>query len=181
MLADAAETVTVPEAVSVPEKVLLPVNVWVPARIANSLEVLGSVKVRVVPGVIPDSENSAFFVGSASLTRLKIASDTSCGTPTGSQALPFQTTKACSAAIQTSQPGRGTRRSQTPSTQKATFRSHPAQRPVAPDATRWRSPSAGLAGGVVRVRSRTDSCTIASSRRRASLWVTCFCAWAARR
>jgi hypothetical protein len=36
MLAEAAETVTVPEAVSVPEKVLLPLNVWVPARIASS-------------------------------------------------------------------------------------------------------------------------------------------------
>ena len=62
MLADAAETVTVPEAVSVPEKVLLPVKVWVPARIANSLEVFGSVKVRVVPVVIPDSENKDFAV-----------------------------------------------------------------------------------------------------------------------
>jgi hypothetical protein len=181
MLAEAAETVTVPEAVSVPEKVLLPEKVWVPAKIASSLEVLGIVKVRVVPVVIPDSENSAFFVKSASLTRLKIASDTSCGTPTGSQAPPCQTTKTCSAAIQTSQPWRGTMRSQPPSTQKATFRSHPAQRPVAPDATRWRSPSAGLAGGVVRVRSRTESCTMASRRRRASLWVTCFWAWAASR
>lgn len=41
MLAEAAETVTVPDAVSVPVKLLLPVNVWVPARIANSLEVFG--------------------------------------------------------------------------------------------------------------------------------------------
>jgi len=116
MLADAAETVTVPEAVSVPEKVLLPVKVWVPARIASYEEVFGSVKVRVVPVVMPDSENSAFLVGSASLTRLKIASETSCGTPTGSHAVPFQTTNACSTAIQTSQPWRVTRRSQEPST-----------------------------------------------------------------
>lgn len=79
-------------------------NVWVPARIASSLEVFGRLKVRVVPVVIPDSENSAFFVGSASFTRLKMASETSCGTPTGSQALPFQTTNTCSAAIQTSYP-----------------------------------------------------------------------------
>jgi len=61
MVAAAAETVTVPEAVSVPEKVLLPVKVWVPARIANSLEVFGRLKVRVVPVVIPDSENAAFL------------------------------------------------------------------------------------------------------------------------
>lgn len=69
------------EAVSVPEKVLLPVKVCVPARIANSLDVLGSVKVLVVAVVIPDSENSARLVGSASFTRLKMASDTSCGLP----------------------------------------------------------------------------------------------------
>ena len=46
MLAEAAETVTVPEAVRVPEKVLLPVKVWVPARIASSEEVFGRVKLR---------------------------------------------------------------------------------------------------------------------------------------
>ena len=62
MLADAAETVTVPEAVRVPENVLLPVKVWVPARIASSEEVLGRVKLRVVPVLIPASENVAFFV-----------------------------------------------------------------------------------------------------------------------
>jgi hypothetical protein len=50
--------VTVPEAVSVPEKVLLPVKVWVPARIASSDEVFGSVKVRVVPVLIPASEKA---------------------------------------------------------------------------------------------------------------------------
>ncbi|TDQ63331.1 hypothetical protein EV658_1024 [Phaeovulum veldkampii DSM 11550] len=61
MLAEAADTVPVPEAVSVLENVLLPEKVCVPVRIANSLEVLGCVKVRVVPVVIPDSENSAFF------------------------------------------------------------------------------------------------------------------------
>ena len=55
MVAEAADTVTVPEAVRVPEKVLLPLNVWVPARIASSDEVFGSVKVRVVPVEIPDS------------------------------------------------------------------------------------------------------------------------------
>ena len=43
MLAEAAETVTVPEAVNMPEKVLLPVKVCVPARIASSDEVFGSV------------------------------------------------------------------------------------------------------------------------------------------
>ena len=52
---------------------------------------------------------------------------------------------------------RGTSRIHAPSIQKAMFRSHPAQRPVAPEATRWRLPSAGLAGGAVRVRSRTES------------------------
>jgi hypothetical protein len=113
--AAAADTVTVPEAVSVPvndtapdavsepEKVLLPVKVWVPARIASSDDVFGSAKVRVVPVVIPDRENSAFLVGSASFTKLNTASDTSTGSPTRSQADPFQTTKVCSAAIQVSQ------------------------------------------------------------------------------
>lgn len=42
----------------------MPENVWVPPRIASSLEMLGSEKVRVVPVVIHDSENSAFLVGS---------------------------------------------------------------------------------------------------------------------
>ena len=55
MLAEAAETVTVPEAVRVPENVLLPVKVWVPARIASSDEVFGSVKLRVVPALMPAS------------------------------------------------------------------------------------------------------------------------------
>lgn len=188
----AAETVTVPDAVSVPmmdtapdavsepEKVLLPVKVCVPARIANSLEVFGRANVRVVPVVIPDRENSAFLVGSASFTRLNTASDTSTGSPTRSQDVPFQTTKVCSAATHASQPGRGTNRIQTPSIQKATFKSHPAQRPVAPDATICRSPSVGLTGGAVRVRSSTESCTIASRSRSASLWVTCFWACDAR-
>ncbi len=181
MLAEAADTVTVPEAVNVPENVLLPVKVWVPARIASSEEVFGRMKLRVVPALIPASEKVAFFVGSASLTRLNTASETSRGSPTTSQALPVQTRNIPSAATQVSQPVRGTSRIHAPSTQKAMFRSHPAQRPVAPEATRCRSPSAGLAGGAVRVRSRTESCTIASMSRRASLWVTCFCAWAARR
>ena len=66
------------EAVSVPENVLLPVKVCVPARMANSLEVLGRVKVRVVAVLIPDSENNARLVGSASFTSLKMASETSC-------------------------------------------------------------------------------------------------------
>ena len=149
MVAAAADTVTVPEAVNVPEKVLLPLKVCVPARIASSDEVFGSVKVRVVPVVIPDSENSAFFVGSASFTKLNTASDTSTGSPTGSQVDPFHTAKTASSAIHASQPGRGTRRIQTPSTQKAMFRSQPVQRPVAPDATICRSPSVGLAGGAV--------------------------------
>lgn len=117
---------TAPEAVTDPENVLLPVNVCVPARIASSDDVLGRVKVREVPVAIPERENSAFLVASASLTRLKIASDISTGSLTKSQADPFQTTKVCSAAIIASQPGRGTSRIQTPSTQKATFRSHPA-------------------------------------------------------
>lgn len=176
VVAVAPDVVTVPEAVRVPEKVLLPVKVCVPARIASSDEVFGSVKLRVVPALIPASEKVAFFVGSASFTRLNTASETSRGSPTTAQALPVQTRKRPSAATHVSQPVRGTRRIHPPSTQKATFRSHPAQRPVAPEATRCRLPSAGLAGGVVRVRSRTESCTMASSRRKASLWVTCFCA-----
>lgn len=126
---------------------------------------LETLLVRVIP---PDSKNAAFLVGSASFTRLKMASDTSTGAPTRSQAGRFQTTKAASSAIQASQPGRGTRRIQTPSTQKAKFRPQPDHRPVAPDATICRSPSFGLTGGAVRVRSRTDSCTMASSRRSAS-------------
>ena len=64
MVAEAAETVTVPEAVNVPEKVLLPVKVCVPARIASSDEVFGSVKLRVVPALMLASEKVAFFVGS---------------------------------------------------------------------------------------------------------------------
>jgi len=95
----------------------VPVKLCVPARIASSLEAFGSVKVRVVPALIPDKENSAFFVGSAPLTRLKIASDTSCGTPTGTQADPFHTKAAASAAIQERHPGRGMSRVQAPSTQ----------------------------------------------------------------
>ena len=67
MVAAAPDIVTVPDAVRLPEKVLLPLKVWVPARIANSLEVLGSVKVRVVAVLIPDRENSARLVGSASI------------------------------------------------------------------------------------------------------------------
>jgi len=180
MLAEATDTVTVSEAVKAPEKVLLPLKVCVPASIASSEDVFGSVKVRVVPLLSPDSENSARFVGSALFTRLKTLSGTSTGSPTGSQADPVQTRNICSAAIHASQPGRGTKRIQTASTQKATFRSQPAQRSVAPDATICRSPSTGLAGGVVRVRSRTDSWTIASSSRSASLWVTCFWACDAR-
>ena len=43
MLAEAAETVTVPDAICVPENVLLSVKVQVPARIASSLEVLAPV------------------------------------------------------------------------------------------------------------------------------------------
>ena len=117
----------------------------------------GRVKLRVVPALIPASEKVAFFVGSASCTRLKTASDTSRGSPTTSQALPVQTRNSPSAATQTSQPMRGTSRIQAPSTQKAMFKSHPAQRPVAPEATTCRFPSAGLAGGAVRVRSRTES------------------------
>lgn len=49
MVAAAPEVVSVPDAVKAPENVFLPVKVWVPARIASSLEVLGRVKVRVVP------------------------------------------------------------------------------------------------------------------------------------
>ena len=118
-----------------PEKVLLPLKVWVPARIANSLEAFGSVKVRVVAVLIPESENRARLVGSGSFTRLKMASDTSCGTPTSFQIAPFQTATVASSAIHASQPGRGTSRIQTPSTHVATFRSQPAQRPVAAEAT----------------------------------------------
>jgi len=69
MVALAADTVTVPDAVSVPKKVLFPVKVCVPARIANSDEVFGSVKLRVVPALIPASEKVAFFVGSPSRPR----------------------------------------------------------------------------------------------------------------
>jgi len=79
----AAETVTVPDAVSVPEKVLLPEEVCVPARIASSDEVFGREKLRVVPALIPAREKVAFFVGSASFTRLNNqASKTSRGSPT---------------------------------------------------------------------------------------------------
>jgi len=66
----------VPEAVRVPENVLLPVKVWVLARIANSLVVLGKVKVRVVPVAMLDSSNTAFLVGSASSVRVKAVSAT---------------------------------------------------------------------------------------------------------
>ena len=135
MAADVPIVAVAAETVSVPEKVLLPLKVCVPARIANSLEVLGSVKVRVVAVLIPDSENTARLVGSASFTRLKMASDTSCGTPTSFQIVPVQAAATASSAIQASQPGRGTSRIQTPSTQVVTFRSHPAQSPVAPEAT----------------------------------------------
>ena len=87
--AAAAETVTVPEAVSVPvmdtapdavsepEKVLLPMKVCVPARIASSEDVFGRAKVRVVPVVIPDSENRAFLVGSASVSYTHLTLPTS--------------------------------------------------------------------------------------------------------
>jgi len=98
MFAAAVEMVTVPKAVRVPEKVLLPLNVWVPARIASSEDVLGRVKVRVVPIVIPDKENSAFLVGSTAFTKLKMASETSCGTPTGSQTDPSHTANAALSA-----------------------------------------------------------------------------------
>ena len=81
---------------------------------------------------------------------------------------PTASPTASPTATQTSQPMRGTSRIHAPSIQKAMFRSHPAQSPLAPEATRWRLPSVGLAGGAVRVRSRTESCTMASSRRRAS-------------
>jgi len=64
MFAAAADTVTVPDAVRVPEKVLLPLNVCVPARIASSEDVFGRMNVRVVPVLMPDSENSAFLLGS---------------------------------------------------------------------------------------------------------------------
>ena len=70
-LAVALATSIVPVTVRVPEKVLLPVKFWVLARIANSLEVLGSVKVRVVPVVIPDSENSAFLWCPAATARIR--------------------------------------------------------------------------------------------------------------
>jgi hypothetical protein len=76
----------------------VPAAVSVPARIASSEDVLGRVKLRVVPVLIPDSENIAFFVGSASFTKLKMASDTSAGSPTGSHAVPFHTTKTASSA-----------------------------------------------------------------------------------
>ena len=75
MVAAAAETVTVPDAVRVPEKVLLPEKVWVPARIASSLEVLGSVNVRVVAVAMPDMLNIAFFVGSESSKTSNAASE----------------------------------------------------------------------------------------------------------
>jgi hypothetical protein len=106
-----------PEAVSVPEKVLAPLKVWVPARIASSLEVFGSVKVLVVPVLSPERLKRALLVGSPSLSRLKTASDTFSGAPNACQADPVQLAKMPSAAIQASQPGRGTRRVQAPSTQ----------------------------------------------------------------
>ena len=76
-------------------------------------------------------EKVAFFVGSASFTRLNTESETSRGSPTTSHALPVQTRNRPSAATQTIHPVRGTNRIHAPSTQKAMFRSHPAQRPVA--------------------------------------------------
>src|SRR5690606_240168 len=123
MLAEAAETVTVPDAASAPEEALLPVNVWVPARNARSAEVFGRVKLRVVPVLIPANEKVAFFVGSASLTRLNTASDTSRGSPTTSQAVPVQTSNSPSSSTHARQPFCGGRRSQAPSVQRAMFRS----------------------------------------------------------
>ena len=61
---------TAPDAVSEPEKVLFLVNVWVPTMIASSHDVYGNANVRVVPVVMPERENSAFVVGSASFTKL---------------------------------------------------------------------------------------------------------------
>ena len=58
------------DTVKVPENVLLPVKVWVPARIASSDEVFGRLNVRVVPVLIPDRENIASLVGSASFTKV---------------------------------------------------------------------------------------------------------------
>src|SRR3954452_11091201 len=45
--------------------------------------------------------------------------------------------------------------------------------------TRYRSPSTGEAGGLLRSRSFTERCTRASRATSASLCVTCFCACAA--
>jgi len=58
------------------------------------------VKVRVVPALIPDKENSAFFIGSALMTRLKT-------TPTGIQAGPFHTKAAARRRSRPAIPGVG--------------------------------------------------------------------------
>jgi hypothetical protein len=58
MVALALATSIVPVTVRVPAKVLFPVKLWVPARMANSLEVFGSEKVRVAAVLMPDRENS---------------------------------------------------------------------------------------------------------------------------
>ena len=52
---------------------------------------------------------------SASSTRLKTASDTSCGTPINFQIVPAQIATTVSSAIQASQPWRGTKHIQTSS------------------------------------------------------------------
>jgi hypothetical protein len=74
------------------------------------------VKVRVVSVLRPERLKRARFVGSASFARLKTASDTFSGAPSACQAEPVPLMKMPSGTIQASQPGRGTRRVQAPST-----------------------------------------------------------------
>jgi hypothetical protein len=97
------------------------------------------------------------------------------------QSAPVRTTSAASSSTQAHQPGAaGAGSSAVDDGGDLAVPARPeAGRARAP--TMCRSPSAGVAGGAVRVRSRTDSCTSASSIRSASLWVTCFCACAAAR
>ena len=95
------------------------------------------------------------------------------------QTAPSKTKMISSATDQTHQPVFGARNAQAPSCQVAIELSCPAHAPVAPLATTCRSPSAGadVDGGAVSVRSSTPIWIAASRIRRASLWVTCFCAW----
>ena len=101
--------------------------------------------------------------------------------PTATQSPSCRTSIASAAASKAIHPGRAAMKSHAPSTKAAISPSCPAHAPVAPAATMYRSPSSGLPGGAVSVVSITASCTTASSRVSASLWVTCFCACAAAR